>query len=76
VILTAGLTPSWQQIPLFDALALGEVNRARQVHWGVSGNVPNAVRALHHLGSDCKTLTLVGGAAYSSSHSAAKPSPG
>lgn len=61
MILTAGLTPAWQQILLFDALALGEVNRARQVHWGASGKVLNAVRALHHLGADCKTLTLVGG---------------
>jgi 1-phosphofructokinase family hexose kinase len=62
VILTAGLTPAWQQILLFDSLTLGEVNRARQVHWGASGKVLNAVRALHHLGAACKTLTLVGGA--------------
>jgi tagatose 6-phosphate kinase len=62
VILTAGLTPAWQQILLFDALALGEVNRARHVSWGASGKVLNAVRALHHLDAACKTLTLVGGA--------------
>ncbi len=61
MILTAGLTPALQQILLFDALTLGEVNRARQVHWGASGKVLNAVRALHHLGAECKTLTLVGG---------------
>jgi tagatose 6-phosphate kinase len=61
VILTAGLTPALQQILLFDALTPGEVNRARQVHWGASGKVLNAVRALHHLGAPCKTLTLVGG---------------
>jgi tagatose 6-phosphate kinase len=61
VILTAGLTPALQQILLFDTLTLGEVNRARQVHWGASGKVLNAVRALHHLGAPCKTLTLVGG---------------
>jgi 1-phosphofructokinase family hexose kinase len=61
VILTAGLTPALQQILLFDALALGEVNRARQVEWGASGKVLNAARALHHLGVECKTLTLVGG---------------
>jgi len=61
VILTAGLTPALQQILLFDALSLGEVNRARQVNWGASGKVLNAVRALHHLGAECKTLTLVGG---------------
>ena len=61
MILTAGLTPALQQILLFDALNLGEVNRARQVDWGASGKVLNAVRAVHHLGAECKTLTLVGG---------------
>lgn len=61
MILTAGLTPALQQILLFDALTPGEVNRARQVHWGASGKVLNAVRALHHLGAACKTLTLAGG---------------
>jgi tagatose 6-phosphate kinase len=62
VILTAGLTPAWQQILLFDVLTLGEVNRARWVHWGASGKVLNAGRALHHLGGAGKTLTLIGGA--------------
>ena len=62
MILTAGLTPAWQQILLFDSFVLGEVNRARRVHWGASGKVLNAVRALHHLGAECKALTLVGGA--------------
>jgi tagatose 6-phosphate kinase len=61
VILTAGLTPAWQQILLFDAFALGEVNRARQAHWGASGKALNAVRALHHLSAPCKTLGLIGG---------------
>lgn len=61
MILTAGLTPAWQQILLFDSFTPGEVNRARQVHWGASGKVLNAARALHHLGADCKALTLVGG---------------
>jgi 1-phosphofructokinase family hexose kinase len=61
VILTAGLTPAWQQTMLFDSFTPGEVNRARQVHWGASGKVLNAARALHHLGATCKTLTLIGG---------------
>lgn len=61
MILTAGLTPAWQQILLFDSFTPGEVNRARQVHWGASGKVLNAARALHHLGADCKALTLIGG---------------
>ena len=61
MILTAGLTPVLQQILLFDSLALGEVNRAREVYWCASGKVLNAARALHHLGAPGKALTLVGG---------------
>jgi tagatose 6-phosphate kinase len=61
VILSAGLTPVWQQVLLFDALALGEVNRAREAHWCASGKVLNAARALHHLGAAGKALTIVGG---------------
>ena len=61
MILSAGLTPAWQQLLLFDSFALGEVNRAGRVHWGASGKVLNAVRALHHLGAPCKALTLIGG---------------
>jgi 1-phosphofructokinase family hexose kinase len=62
VILAAGLSPVWQQILTFDALALGEVNRAREVRWCASGKVLNAARALHHLGGPVKALTVVGGA--------------
>lgn len=62
MIFTAGLSPAWQQILLFDAFTLGEVNRARQVHWCASGKVLNAARALHHLGAAVKTLTVLGGA--------------
>lgn len=61
MILSAGLTPAWQQILSFDSFALGAVNRARRVHWGASGKVLNAVRALHHLGAPCQALTLIGG---------------
>lgn len=61
MIFTAGLTPAWQQILLFDTFTPGEVNRAGQVHWGASGKVLNAARALHHLGAVCKPLTLIGG---------------
>jgi 1-phosphofructokinase family hexose kinase len=49
VILAAGLSPAWQQIVVIDALALGEVNRAREVHWCASGKVLNVGRALHCL---------------------------
>jgi len=62
VILVAGLTPAWQQLLRFDALAIGEVNRAREVHWCASGKVLNAARCLHHLGGPVKALTVVGGA--------------
>ena len=62
VILVAGLTPAWQQLLRFDALTLGEVNRAHEVHWCASGKVLNAAHCLHHLGGPVKALTVVGGA--------------
>ena len=37
MILTAGLTPAWQQVLVLDELLPGEVNRAREVHWCASG---------------------------------------
>jgi tagatose 6-phosphate kinase len=46
VILVAGLSPAWQQIVVLDSLALGEVNRAREVHWCASGKVVNVGLAL------------------------------
>ena len=33
MILTAGLTPAWQQIMVFDDFRYGQVNRAAEVHW-------------------------------------------
>jgi 1-phosphofructokinase family hexose kinase len=61
VILSAGLTPAWQQILVFDAFRYGEVNRARDAIWCASGKVTNAGIAAHHLGGDSLTLTTVGG---------------
>ena len=61
MILTAGLTPAWQQILLFDSFRYGEVNRAREVHWCASGKVFNAGIAAHHLGGPSRTLAPVGG---------------
>jgi len=61
VILTAGLTPAWQQIVLLDELISGEVNRGREVHWCASGKVLNVALALHSLGADVRALTLLGG---------------
>lgn len=61
MILTAGLTPAWQQVLVLDTLTPGEVNRARRVHWCASGKVLNAARALHSLGGPGKALAPVGG---------------
>jgi tagatose 6-phosphate kinase len=61
VIVAAGLTPAWQQIMRFDRLRVGEVNRARDVHWCASGKVLNVGVALAHLGGPCETIALVGG---------------
>jgi 1-phosphofructokinase family hexose kinase len=62
VILTAGLTPAWQQVLVFDAFTPGAVNRAREVHWCASGKALNAALALHRLGAPCRTLSPAGGA--------------
>jgi len=61
VILSAGLTPAWQQILVFDGFRSGEVNRAREVHWCASGKVFNAGIAAHHLGGPSRTVAPVGG---------------
>ncbi|MGQ0633752.1 MAG: 1-phosphofructokinase family hexose kinase [Planctomycetaceae bacterium] len=49
MIVAAGLSPAWQQIVLLDRLHVGEVNRAREIHWCASGKVLNAGLALHAL---------------------------
>ena len=61
MILSAGLTPAWQQILVFDSFRYGEVNRAAEVHWCASGKVFNAGIAAHHLGGPSLTLAPVGG---------------
>ena len=61
MILAAGLTPAWQQLLVFDALRLGEVNRASEVHWFASGKVFNVAVALRHLGARSLALALLGG---------------
>ena len=63
MILSAGLTPAWQQILVFDAFRYGEVNRAVEVVWCSSGKVFNAGIAAHHLGGPSLTLAPVGGPA-------------
>lgn len=63
MILVAGLTPAWQQIAVLDRLQVGEVNRARKVHWCASGKVLNVGLALTQLGACVRTLSLVGSGA-------------
>ncbi|MFZ5830942.1 MAG: 1-phosphofructokinase family hexose kinase [Planctomycetota bacterium] len=61
MILSAGLSPAWQQILVFDQLDVGAVNRAREVYWCASGKVLNAGIAAHHLGGPSLTLAPIGG---------------
>jgi tagatose 6-phosphate kinase len=61
MLLSAGLTPAWQQIMVFDSLRVGAVNRAREVSWHVRGKVLNAGIAAHHLGGPSLTLAPLGG---------------
>ena len=63
MILVAGLTPAWQQIVLLDRLRIGEVNRAREVHWCASGKLLNVGLALTQLGANVRALSLVGSGA-------------
>lgn len=51
MILAAGLSPAWQQIVLLDRLNVGQVNRAREMHWCASGKVINVGLALNCLSS-------------------------
>ena len=61
MILSAGLTPAWQQILVFDRVRWGEVNRAREVAWCSSGKVLNVGVAVHHLGGPNLSLAPLGG---------------
>jgi tagatose 6-phosphate kinase len=61
MILSAGLTPAWQQIMIFRGFRCGEVNRASEVHWHAQGKVLNAGIAACHLGGATLTLAPVGG---------------
>jgi 1-phosphofructokinase family hexose kinase len=63
MILSAGLTPAWQQIMIFRGFRYGEVNRAAEVRWHAQGKVINAGIAAHHLGGPSLTLSPLGGPA-------------
>jgi tagatose 6-phosphate kinase len=61
LILSAGLSPAWQQILVFDQLRWGEVNRAGEAVWCGSGKVLNVGLAAHRLGGPSLTLSPLGG---------------
>ena len=61
MILSAGLTPAWQQILVFDRFRYGEVNRAAEAVWCAAGKVLNAAVAAHQLGGPTLALATVGG---------------
>ncbi len=61
MILSAGLSPVWQQILVFDGLTPGEVNRASEVQWCASGKSLNAARAIMALGARGLTISTCGG---------------
>jgi tagatose 6-phosphate kinase len=60
VILTAGLSPAWQRIMVFDEFTPGEVNRASEVVHCASGKVLNVAIGLKTLGADVHCLSPVG----------------
>ena len=61
MILSAGLTPAWQQTLIFDHLRWGEVNRANEATWCASGKVLNVGIAAARLGGESLTLSVFGG---------------
>jgi len=61
MILTAGLTPAWQQVMVFESFCFGEVNRASEVKWLAQGKVTNAGIGVHCLGGPSLTLATMGG---------------
>lgn len=61
MLLSAGLTPAWQQVLRFDRVQVGEVNRAVDAHWCASGKVLNVARAAAALGLEAKAISPVGG---------------
>lgn len=61
MILSAGLSPAWQQILVLNSLELGSVNRAAEVHWCAAGKVVNAGIAAHRLSGAARILATAGG---------------
>ena len=65
MIISAGLSPAWQQILVFDHFTRGEVNRAVETCACASGKVINVGLALTALGAESRTLSVLGGRAGS-----------
>jgi len=63
MIVAAGLSPAWQQILVFEKIAVGEVNRAAEAVWCASGKVLNVARAASSLGARVETVCPLGGPA-------------
>lgn len=61
MILTAGLSPAWQQILEVASLQTGEVNRCQTAHWCASGKVINVGIALQHLKTPNEMIFPAGG---------------
>ncbi len=61
MILSAGLSPAWQQILRFDSLRIGEVNRAQEAWWCASGKVINVAVAAAALGEQAALISAIGG---------------
>lgn len=58
MIVTAGLSPAWQQILTFRSFEIGQVNRARSADWCASGKVLNVGLALHRLCGHTRVLCV------------------
>jgi tagatose 6-phosphate kinase len=61
MILVVGLSPAWQRTLVFDRIATGKVNRARQVSETASGKGVNVARVASIIGGEVRLLTVAGG---------------
>lgn len=61
MILSAGLSPAWQQTMVFERIRPGEVNRAQTVGWCAAGKVLNVGIAARLLGNRSAMLAPAGG---------------
>jgi 1-phosphofructokinase family hexose kinase len=57
-----GFAPALQKSSVFEAVELGEVNRARSTHWGIGGKGANVARMIVQLGGRVRLIGFSGGA--------------